>query len=148
MLHFEGDRRFEQPIDVVWSKLRDAQFLAESIPDGSIDGAPTRDRVVCTVQPGLSFLRGALEVTLEVAAAEEPSSIRLRISSKGIGSNSVVGAVLALSTQDGATSVHWAADVESLGGLLKLAPAGLIRGAAQKVIEDLWTGVASRMSTS
>ncbi len=32
-----------------------------------------------------------------------------------------------------------------LGGLLKMVPSGLIRGAAQKVIEDVWDGIAKKL---
>jgi hypothetical protein len=39
----------------------------------------------------------------------------------------------------------WRAEVKSLGGLLKMVPSGLIRGAAQKVIEDVWNGVADQV---
>jgi hypothetical protein len=35
--------------------------------------------------------------------------------------------------------------VKNLGGLLKMVPGGLIRGSANKVIEDVWTGVAQKL---
>jgi carbon monoxide dehydrogenase subunit G len=43
--------------------------------------------------------------------------------------------------------VQWRSEVKSLGGLLKMVPSGLIRGAAQKVIEDGWAGVAQKLAT-
>jgi len=42
--------------------------------------------------------------------------------------------------------VSWTAEVTQLGGLLKMVPAGLIRGAAHKVIEDVWDGVAKKLA--
>ncbi len=44
------------------------------------------------------------------------------------------------------TALHWSADVTRLGGLLKAVPAGLIRGAAQRIINDVWTGVDKQMA--
>jgi carbon monoxide dehydrogenase subunit G len=84
-------------------------------------------------------------VTLQVTLAAEPTSLRWLLSSKGIGTSSDVEAVLALAPHGEGTRVHWQAEVTRLGGLLKAVPAGLIRGAAQKVIDDVWTGVQARV---
>jgi hypothetical protein len=43
MLHFEGERTFELPVEMLWAKLRDAAFLAESVPEAVVEGTPTRD---------------------------------------------------------------------------------------------------------
>jgi carbon monoxide dehydrogenase subunit G len=47
---------------------------------------------------------------------------------------------------DGGAKVQWHCEVKKLGGLLKMVPSGLIRGAAQKVIEDGWKGVAEKIT--
>lgn len=146
MLHFEGERTFGLPVETLWARLRDAAFLAESVPDGAVEGTPTRDRAAVTVRPELAFARGTLDVTLEVVAAEEPSSVRVRVTGKGVGSSSVVEASLRLRPEGAGSSVAWSADVQSLGGLLKMVPPGLIRGAAHKVIDDVWNGIASRLA--
>ena len=44
------------------------------------------------------------------------------------------------------TRVHWKADIQQLGGLLKAAPQGLIRAAAEKVIHDVWTHIERKMT--
>lgn len=145
MLHFEGDRDFALPAGELWAKLRDARFLVECIPDAVVEGEPERDRAVCTVRPGFAFVRGTLETVIQVADAAEPSSVRLSLKSKGIGSSSEVEANLALAPQDAGTRVRWTADIKQLGGLLKAVPGGLIRGAAQKVIGDVWNQVEERL---
>lgn len=145
MLHFEGERTFGSPVEALFAKLRDAAFLAESIPEAAVEGVATRDRAACTVHPGFAFVRGSLEVTLEVVEAQEPTLVRVRVSSKGVGSHSVVESALQLSADGAGSKVHWSADVQTLGGLLKMVPTGLIRGAALKVIDDVWTGIAARL---
>jgi carbon monoxide dehydrogenase subunit G len=140
MLHFEGDREFPQTPAEVWAKLRDARFLVRCIP-GAENSSADQGQAACTLRPGFAFVRGTLEVTLRVVEAVETSSVRLALHSKGIGSSSDVAAALALTGQDGGTRVHWTADVTSLGGLLKAVPQGLIRGAAEKVIGDVWASV-------
>jgi len=44
------------------------------------------------------------------------------------------------------TRVRWVAEVTHLGGLLKLVPQGLVRGAAEKVINDVWAVIEKRIT--
>jgi carbon monoxide dehydrogenase subunit G len=145
MQPFEGDRTFPLPPEPLFAKLRDADFLAHSVPDATVNGQPTRDRAAYTVRPGFSFARGTMDVTLEVLDAREPEALKYRLTSKGVGSSNVVETELHLTPEGDGTRVHWTARIVDLGGLLKMVPAGLIRGAAQKVIEDVWAGVAARL---
>lgn len=147
MQTFEGERNFALPPDQLWAKMRDAAFLVTCIPEGSPHEGGTRDVAVCTVHPGFSFMRGSLEITIEVRASEEPTSILYAQKSKGIGSSSEVETSVTLSAHEGGTKIHWRAEVKSMGGLLKMAPAGLVRGAANKVIEDVWTGLAEKLAS-
>jgi carbon monoxide dehydrogenase subunit G len=97
------------------------------------------------LRPGFAFVRGTLDVTLQVVDAVAPASARLLLHSKGIGTSSDVEAALSLAAHGPGTRVHWAAEVKALGGLLKMVPAGLIRGAAEKVVGDAWNAVAARL---
>ena len=145
MQSFDGERTFSLPPEQLWPRLRDMAFLAGCVPDATPIGQPTRDRASASVKPGFSFMRGNIELTADLIDAVEPSSIKYRLTSKGIGSSSEVVTALQLSPHEGGTKVHYRAEVTSLTGLLKMVPAGLIRGAAQKVIDDVWTGVARKL---
>jgi carbon monoxide dehydrogenase subunit G len=147
MMTFQGDRNFPQAPGDLWAKLSDPAFLVECIPDATLHGTVEKNRAACTVRPGVAFVRGSLDVTLEIAEAIPGVSIRLLVTSKGIGSTSDVEATLDFSPHDAGTRVHWKAEVKSLGGLLKAVPAGLIRGAAQKVIADVWAGVDQKLGS-
>jgi carbon monoxide dehydrogenase subunit G len=132
-MHFEGDREFTLPAEAVFAKLRDAAFLVTCIPDATVIGQPARDQATCAIRPGFAFIRGTIDVTITFVSAEEPSTLRFQLSSKGIGTRSEVDTVLTIASRDGGGSrVHWTADVTKLGGLLVAVPTGLIRGAAQK----------------
>jgi carbon monoxide dehydrogenase subunit G len=76
----------------------------------------------------------------------EPTTARLSLLSKAIGASSDVEAVLTFAPAGAGTRVHWTADVKSLSGLLKLVPSGLIRGAAQSVIDDVWKQVDAKLA--
>jgi carbon monoxide dehydrogenase subunit G len=140
MMIFEGDRDFSLPPADLFAKLSDATFLVRCIPD-STAGPADKKKATCTVRPGFAFIRGSLDVTLEVVDVALSQSIRLLLASKGIGSSSEVETLLTFTPQGSGTRVHWKAEVKRLGGLLRAVPGGLIRGAAQKVIDDVLTSV-------
>jgi uncharacterized protein len=146
MLHFEGEKEFRRPVADVWAKLSDARFLVECVPgvETVVRAEPTE--AVWTLRPGLSFVRGTLEITLKVVEAVRESSVRLTVTSKGIGSSSDVEAVLRLTPEGDGTRVAWTADVKSLGGLLKALPQGLLKASAQKVIGDIWAAVEAKLT--
>jgi carbon monoxide dehydrogenase subunit G len=146
MVQFEGDRDFRQGQEELFAKLTDVRFLVQCIPDVESVTSVESDRASLVLRPGFSFVRGTLEVVLQVAEAAAPTSARLRLSSKGIGSSSEVEAALALAPHEGGTRVHWTAEVVSLGGLLKMVPSGLIRGAAEKVVNDVWSAVEAKLA--
>jgi carbon monoxide dehydrogenase subunit G len=146
MLHFEGDKDFSQPPGEVWTKLTDARFLVQCVPDLQKVSRAEPRTAVCTVRPAVGFVSGSLEVTLQVVDALEPVSARFLLQSKGIGSSNTVEVRMEVTPRDGGgTHVHWAADVTQLGGLLKMVPQGLIQASAQKVIGDVWTATEAKM---
>jgi carbon monoxide dehydrogenase subunit G len=146
MLHFEGDRNFALAPEAAWTRLSDARFLVQCIPDSEPTGSPEPGQATCKVRPGFAFVRGTLDVTLQVAEATAPASVRLLLHSKGIGSSSDVEVTFTLAAHEGGTRAHWDADIKHLGGLLKAVPSGLIRAAAQKVIGDVWASVETKLA--
>jgi carbon monoxide dehydrogenase subunit G len=76
------------------------------------------------------------------------SVLRLLAHAKGIGSGNDVEAVLTLAPQDGSTRLHWSAEAKNFTGLLKMVPAGLMQGAAQKVIADVWETVKRKLANA
>jgi carbon monoxide dehydrogenase subunit G len=149
MLRFEGDRDFPQAPADLWGKLTDPRFLVECIPDVDQVKQVEADRAELVLRPGFAFVRGTLEVTLQVVNAQAPTSAQVLLHSKGIGSSADVEATLALAPREGGqvgTHVHWTAEVKTLGGLLKMVPSGLVRGAAQKVVEDVWKAVEAKLA--
>jgi carbon monoxide dehydrogenase subunit G len=147
MLRLEGDRDFRQVPGELFARLTDTRFLVGCIPDVETVRVAEPGRAELVLRPGLSFVRGTLQVTLQIAEATAPTSARMLISSRGIGTSSEVEAALALAPHEGGTRVHWTAEIKSLGGLLKMVPSGLIRGAAEKVLGDAWNSVEARLAS-
>lgn len=144
MLRFEGNREFAQRAEELFAKLTDARFLVTCVPDVETISEVQADHASVVVRPGLSFVRGTLQLDARVTEASAPTSARIEVKTKGIGSNSTVEAQLTFTPQETGTRIHWLAEVKELGGLLKMVPSGLIRGAADKVINDVWTRIESQ----
>ena len=137
---------FRTPRPSCSRRLSDARFLVECIPDVESVTSQEADRATLILRPGFSFVRGTLEVTLQVVDVVPPTAERVLLHSKGIGSTSDVEASLTLTAQESGTRVHWIAEVKSLGGLLKMVPHGLVRGAAEKVINDAWNRLTEKLA--
>jgi carbon monoxide dehydrogenase subunit G len=147
MLHFEGDREISQAPAALWSKLTDVNFLAACVPDAELVSFPEADVAKAVLRPGLAFVRGTLDLTMRVSDRVEGKSARLLLNTKGIGTTSTVEAAYVLAAHDEGTRLHWTADVTQLGGLLKAVPEGLLKAAAQKVINDAWAALEARLQS-
>src|SRR5205823_3846097 len=104
-------------------------------------------KVICTLRPGFAFVRGTLELSMEIADAISDASGKILLSTKGIGTTSAVEASFHLDSEGAGTHMHWSAEVKTLGGLLKAVPQGLIKAAAQKVITDSLTAVETKLNS-
>jgi carbon monoxide dehydrogenase subunit G len=145
MLKFEGDQDLPQHPPDLWAKLSDARFLVRCVPGVEKVSQLEPNRAVFVLRPGLAFMRGTLEVTMEIAEATPNQSARFILLSKGIGSTSDVLATLAFQPHETGSRIHWTAEIRQLGGLLKAVPGGLIQAAARKVISDAWTAVETQL---
>src|SRR5437868_5390496 len=137
-MQFEGEKEFPLPPKDVFAKLSDARFLLECIPGREATSSADQHKAVCTQRPGFAFVRGTIESTIKILEATPETAIKYSLLGKGIGSTSDVEVAITLSPKDAGTHLHWKAEIKSLGGLLKMVPGGLIRGAAQRTIGDVW----------
>lgn len=142
---FQGDQALPMAAPELWQRLRDPAFLVQCLPDAVPEGTTAPERATFSVQPNLGFVRGRLDVVLQLVEAKEPTVVHWHLSSKSVAASSEADIVLTLTPQANGSSVHWQATITQLGGLLRMVPGGLIRGAAQKVIGDVWNNVAQKL---
>ena len=145
MLHFEDHKNLSPEPMACWAKLTDLRFLTQCIPNIESVVQSQPDQVRFKLRPGVSFVRGSLDVTLKVEKIELGKSARYSIHSQGIGSSSDVEALLTLEPVESGSRLHWIVEIKSLGGLLKALPQGLIKASAQKVIGDIWSAVEKKL---
>lgn len=143
MVNFSGQELFSLPVPILHQHLADTGWLARSLPDAEVLEA-TLTQAKWKIRPKFSFATGYLESHAELLQAH-PEQIQYQITSKGIGSSSIVVAELRLIYQEQGTAVRWVGEIRELGGLLKLVPKGLIQAAAQKVIADVWQAIREKL---
>jgi uncharacterized protein len=146
MPRFEGDKKLIPEPVICWTKLTDPSFLVQCIPSVESVGQSQPDQLRFKVRPGVSFIRGTLEVTVKIDKVEPAKSARYRIHSQAIASSSDVEVILTLAPAEPGTHLHWVSDIKSLGGLLKAIPQGLIQASAQKVIGDILAAVETKLN--
>jgi carbon monoxide dehydrogenase subunit G len=148
MLRLEGDKDFPQSLTDLWAKLNDAGFLASCVPGVDSVAQADTDKATCTLRPGFTFVRGNMELTIQITERKAEQTVRAQLRSKGIGSSSDVEATLTLNPLDSGTRLHWVADVTALGGLLRAVPSGLIKAAAQKVVMEALAIAEAKLTRS
>jgi uncharacterized protein len=140
-MHFQGSERFPAGVE---GQLADAGFLATCVPDATVTlGEP--DRAAWSLRPKLAFISGQLETHLTVIERVANQSVTFEAVGKGVGASSTVRSQLMFHPDADGLRVDWKADVVALTGLLKMVPKGLIQGAAEKVIAEVWGGVHARL---
>jgi carbon monoxide dehydrogenase subunit G len=146
MLHFEGEKTVAQDPATCWAKITDPKFLAQCIPDLESSQQLGPDQARFRLRPGVSFVRGSLEVTLKIERQKATQSARYLVHSGGIASSSDTEALVTVEPVDAGCHLRWTVEIKSLGGLLKAIPQGLIKASAQKVVSDIWSAVDKKLA--
>ena len=58
MMHFQGERSFPTDPTETFTRLADAAFIVQSLPNVTTIIEATPDRAVWKLKPGLSFVQG------------------------------------------------------------------------------------------
>lgn len=143
---FTGEETFNAAPDKVYAILSSMDCYAKAIP-GLVSHEMQPDGAMkVAIKPGLSFVSGTVKATMKLAecvAPAAPSAGRtvMTIDSSGIGMTLNLEAAMSIVPDGAGTRVQWTGRVTSYSGLVKLAPAALVRSAADKVIKDGWNGL-------
>jgi carbon monoxide dehydrogenase subunit G len=137
-MNFTGTEQFACSQAELWSRLTDMAFISRVIPD--VDRVERLDATgfACRVRPRFSFLTGSLDLAFELLDPVPQERLKVRSRGKGIGGGVVVEAELQITSRESGSDVLWTGTIVSREGLLKPVSAGLIQGAAQRVIENFW----------
>ena len=147
MLHLQGSKPFGLSAEKLYPLLADLTHLVKTLPDVKTVKEVSEASALIVVAPSLSFIKGELETQLQRLSSTPPTHAELQVNSKGIGTTVKLLASFNLEPQDQGCVMNWQATIQEMGGLLKLVPSSLIKGAAQKTI-DSWLHSLEQSATS
>jgi uncharacterized protein len=144
----KGDVTIRASRKRVWDFLTDPSQIGPCVPGiEKIEVIEPNKRYRGTVSVGLGTVKARFTGVVEVLQLEEPDYAKLK--AHGMASGSAADAVseMALSDgPDGATNVHWTADVNVSGQLASLA-ARLMEPVSQKLAGQFYDAVRRRIET-
>lgn len=148
-LEFNGREAFAQPAADIFAKLVDLDFIAAGIPDLVSAEKRSDTKLDCRIRPGFTFIRGTLDVSMEILEADSPKHALMKVTGKGIGASLEIQTRMAVEPSESGTGcdIVWSSEVTQLGGLLRSVSKGLIQGAAAKVSGDIWGDLRRRLDS-
>jgi carbon monoxide dehydrogenase subunit G len=143
-LEFHGAPEIEAPIDHVWKRLIDVEFVASCAIE--VDEVETIDpshfRVVNIVRFGILRFRFRVDVDLHDLDPGHSASMTAR--GRAPGAKVVVNTSIRLQAlDDGRTRLQWKAVTDIEGAIAKIG-ARLLEKEGRDTIEEFWTEFATR----
>lgn len=126
----QGEEKINATKEVITAVISDLNVFIKFIKDVKEIKELTPEKAHVIVATGLSFVKGDLDATIELTKGEQ---YVMNVFSKGIGSSSKVKITF---TPEEAL-IKWQLEVLELGGLLKLVPSSLLKGAAMKITNEV-----------
>ncbi|HZW06445.1 MAG TPA: SRPBCC domain-containing protein [Phycisphaerales bacterium] len=135
---FSGEESFTAPPAKVYAILSSFDSYTKAIP-GLVSSEVQPDGALkVAIKPGLSFVSGTVKATMRFRETSPVSRIVMTIDSSSVGMTLDLEAVMDIVPDGAGSKVRWTGRVTKYTGLVKLAPAALVRGAADKVVKDGW----------
>jgi uncharacterized protein len=147
-LELSGTQEIEAPADIVWSRLLDHEFVAESAPGvESVEAVDAEHyRVVAGLGVGSMKLRFALQV--ELVDVEPPSKVRMLVRGNAPGSAMRAEADASLVPIGPRTSrLDWTVSSDVHGTIAGVG-ARVLQGTAGKLTRSFWKKFAKRTAAA
>jgi carbon monoxide dehydrogenase subunit G len=145
----KGDVTIRAPRKKVWDFMTDPNQIGQCAPGvEKIEEIEPMKRYRGVVSVGLGSVRAKFNGEVEIVELEEPDRAKLR--AHGTATGSVADAVSEMHLSDGpdgATHVHWTADVNVSGQLASLA-ARLMMPVSQKLAAQFYDEVRRRIEAA
>ncbi|HZO26074.1 MAG TPA: carbon monoxide dehydrogenase subunit G [Chloroflexota bacterium] len=144
-MRFQGDVTIEAPRERAWAFLTDPRQVTQCAPDVQSLNVLDDQRFTVVVRAGVGAVKGTF--TFAVMWLERIAPEHARVQARGKVPGSAVDMMTVMTLGDageGRTLLHWEADV-SVKGVIASVGGRLIQGAADKVTQQLFACVKSKL---
>ena len=133
-MRFEGDSVIQAPREQVWRFLTDPHSVGRCAPGlESLEIVEPGKRFSAIVSVGFGAIKARFENQAEWIELDPPARAKMKVHGKAPGSAVDVISEMKLSdVGDGATALHWSAEVTIVGAIANLA-ARLMGGVTQRM---------------
>jgi uncharacterized protein len=142
---FGGEFEVKRPPEEVFDFLTDPNKFAPLLPE--FRGVTVQDSTHFTVKVnvGVSYIKGAADVKMELAEAERPSRAQYKGQGSMAGGNVALVAGFDLSGADSGTKVAWKGEAQVFGRLASVA-GGLLEPLGKKQVQKLIDGLQAALA--
>jgi len=128
----------------VWALLTDPNRLAKLLPGCERLDPDGPDRFKAAVKFGIAAISGKYAGTIEFAEKKPPTSMRMKLSGKGIpGFVDGVGHI-ELAEKGGQTELRYTGEAQ-VGGMIASVAQRMIEGAARKIVDQFFAAASEEL---
>ena len=144
-VEFAGTQTVAAPINTVWERLLDADFVASCAPGVDKVEAIDESHYKLIAMLGAGSIQLKFAVNIELADLVPPTSARMIVRGNAPGSNLSAESGVTLS-KDGpkATTLAWTVGAD-IRGTVASTGARLLQGTAKKLTEKFWTTFSKKV---
>lgn len=144
-VEFEGTLDVAAPIETVWERLLDPNFVASCAPGVERVDPIDATHYKVTAMLGVGSIQLRFTINLELADLVPPSAARMIVRGAAPGSAlSAESSVTLAPDGAGAASLHWTVGAD-IRGTIASTGARLLQGTARKLTEKFWRTFADRV---
>ena len=139
-----GQYLLPAPPAKVWALLTDPNRLAKLLPGCERLDPDGPDRFKAAVKFGIAAISGKYAGTIEFAEKKPPTSMRMKLSGKGIpGFVDGVGHI-ELAEKGGQTELRYTGEAQ-VGGMIASVGQRMIEGAARKIVDQFFAAASEEL---
>ena len=144
-IKFGGEFEVKRTPEEVYDFLTDPNRFAPLLPDFQSVSVQDATHFSVKVNVGISYIKGAADVKMELAQADRPKSAQYKGQGSVAGGNVSVTAGFDLSPTPGGAKVAWKGEAQIFGRLTSVA-GGLLEPLGRKNVQKLIDGLQAALA--
>ncbi len=144
-IKFSGEFSVKKSPDQVYDFLTDPNRFAPLLPEFQSLSVQDDKHFTVKVNVGISYIKGAADVKMELAQADRPSRAQYKGQGAVAGGNVTLVAGFDLAPSAEGTKVNWQGEAQIFGRLASVA-GGLLEPLGKKQVQKLIDGLQAAMS--
>ena len=144
-MHYDGSFEVPLPKQKVYDFVMDPMKVTSIFPDVQDVKVIDADNFTLKAKVGISFIRGMMDVKMNIVERKPPTFARMKAKGNGLSSSIELENSFTMEDAPGGTLVKWSADAK-IAGLMASVGSRLIDAAAQKYVAETIGSLKEKLS--